>query len=122
MAGSNGDAVELSRWEYAVSARGEAYLVQEIRKARMSLQAVAKLERAMKRLEDGQARAFEHERLRNDIHELRVNIDKRWYRVFYAVEGQLFVALGLLVKKQNKVDKRSIDTAERRLKEHRSRR
>lgn len=120
MAGSNGDAVELSRWEYAVSARGEAYLVQEIRKARMSLQAVAKLERAMKRLEDGQARAFEHERLRNDIHELRVNIDKRWYRVFYAVEGQSFVALGLLVKKQNKVDKRSIDTAERRLKEHRS--
>ena len=112
-------SVELKLWRYATSARDEPYLVREIRKSGASLSAVAKLELAMSRLENGQSRAGEHSRVRGDIWELRVNYEKHWYRLLFARDGDLYIALFFGAKKTNKLDSSWIETAESRLRDYR---
>ena len=112
------DDPELKRWVYAASNSGQEYVLREIKKAKASVDAAAKLENAMRRLENGDAKPQEYDVVRNGVSELRVNADKRWYRLLYGRDGDNFVALSFLVKKQNKLDPNAIDTAENRLKEH----
>lgn len=118
MATSDDDSVELKLWEYAASSSGTAYILREIKKSKASVQAVAKLERAMQRLESGTAKAAEYDLVRKGVYELRVDEDKRWYRLLYGRNGSKYVALIFIVKKKNKLDPTDIDTAIARLAEH----
>ncbi|GAA4152414.1 type II toxin-antitoxin system RelE/ParE family toxin [Leifsonia shinshuensis] len=115
------DEVDLSQWDYALSARDDAYVLKELRKLKASSYAVGKLERAMERVQKGTAKPGECGPVRGDVWELRVNYDNRWYRLLYARTGDRFVALYIGAKKTNKLDPSWTDTAEGRLKEHRSR-
>lgn len=113
---SNGDAVVLKRWDYAPKS-GKAFVLREIRKSGASLDAVAKLERAMKRLEDGVDTPQETDLVRDGVYELRVQADKRWYRLLWGRSGKRLVAISFFVKKSNKIPKDAIDLAVTRLSE-----
>lgn len=114
---TNGDSIVLERWEYALSAQGP-YVPKEIRKAGATLTAAARLERAMKRLEDGNAKPQEWDLVRDGVYELRVQADKRWYRLLFGRCGDRFIALHFVVKKQNKLSATAISTAVQRLQQH----
>jgi len=110
--------MELDNWEYSKAASGEPFVIKEIRKSKASVSAVAKLERAMKRVQDGTTTAKESDLVRNGVYELRVDIDKRWYRLLYGRKGGKFVALMFVVKKRNDLDPAWIDTSAERLGAH----
>lgn len=116
---SNGDDIVLEHWEYAGGA-GSVYVPKEIRKAGASLEAVSKVERAMKRLEDGTARPAETDLVRDGVYELRVQADKRWYRLLWGRDGDSFIALQFMVKKTNKLPNDVVKNAIKRLKAHKA--
>ncbi len=110
--------MELNLWEYALSARSEAYLIHEIKKLKMSKVAIAKLERGMRRIQDSQTRGKEIGKVRGEVWELRIDVDARWYRLLWAKKGDRWVALLLVAKKRNDLHSDWIETAESRLSEH----
>ena len=110
--------MQLDNWEYAKASSGEPFVLKEIKKSKASVPAVAKLERAMKRVQDGTTTAKESDLVRNGVYELRVDIDKRWYRLLYGRKGGKFVALMFVVKKRNDLDPAWIDTSAERLGSH----
>lgn len=87
----------------------------------MTKHAVGKLEEAMRRVELGTVRKCEIGKVRGEVLELRVNQDRRWYRLLFARDGDGYLALLLGVKKTNQLDPGWIDTAAERLGEHRNR-
>lgn len=87
----------------------------------MTKHAVGKLEEAMQRVELGTAKPGEIGKVRGDVLELRVNQDKRWYRLLFARDEDGYVALLLGAKKTNQMEVGWIDTAAERLGEHRER-
>lgn len=108
--------MELELWDYAGS--DPAFVLKEIKKLGMSRGAVAKLEEGMSRIEKRTTRAGESSRARGAIWELRIDVDKRWYRLFYARVGERFVALTIVMKKRNDLDTAWLDRADKRLKDH----
>jgi putative component of toxin-antitoxin plasmid stabilization module len=94
-------------------------VLRDAKKAAMSKHAVGKLEEAMQRVELGIAKPGEIGKVRGEILELRVNQDKRWYRLLFARDEGGYVALLLGAKKTNQMQDGWIDTAEERLGEHR---
>ncbi len=111
---TNGDPIELELWDYA-GGPANAHVLKEIKKSKASETAIGRLERAMKRLEDGTSTPQETDLVRDGIYELRVSADKRWYRLLWGRCGDRFVALIFIVKKSNRLDKNDIKTASRRL-------
>lgn len=112
--------MDLEGWEYATSSRGEAYVLREAKKLKMSYDALAKLEQGMKRLADGKSRQGEVSLVRNEIWELRVNADNRWYRLLFARLAPNRVALLLVAKKRNTLDPAWTKSAQSRLRELKS--
>lgn len=92
-------------------------MLREIRKSGASLDAVAKLERAMKRLEDGVDAPQETDLVRDGVYELRIQADKRWYRLLWGRSGKRLIAISFFAKKSNKIPKDAIDLAVARLSE-----
>jgi putative component of toxin-antitoxin plasmid stabilization module len=109
-------AGSLDKWEAAVTGSGASHLSREQQKARMSAAAASKLKAAMQRQQDGEA--VDSSLVRKGVYELRIRIDGRWYRLLFGRKGDKFVALMLIVKKQNKLDNNDIDTALERLGQH----
>jgi len=72
----------------------------------------------MGRIADGTTLPGETGSVREGVYELRVNVDKRWYRLLYAQHGSRWVALFFAVKKRNDLDKAWVATAIKRLKGH----
>lgn len=114
---TNGDPVILNRWDYA-GGKDNPYVPKEIKKSKASLTAIGRLERAMKRLEEGTSTPQETDIVRGGVSELRVDVDKRWYRLLWGRCGDRFVALIFIVKKSNKLKNNDIETAASRLAEH----
>jgi phage-related protein len=112
--------VELGQWDYAMSTRDQAHLVRDAKKSGMSAHAVAKLEEAMQRVEEGSAKSSEVSKVRGEIFELRVNQDGKWYRLLFSKFEERYVALLLGAKKTNQLDKNWIATAAKRLSQHES--
>jgi phage-related protein len=110
--------IKLEKWQHARTARDVAYIVQEGKKAGITPAALEKLNRALSRQEKGTATRGEASRVKKDIHELRVDIDGRWYRVLFSRKGDKFVTLKLIVKKSNKLDNNDIQSAVTRLAAH----
>lgn len=108
----------LQGWEYAVSARGEAYIIRENRKLQLGLEAAVKMESAMKRVAAGTAGPGEASLVRKNVSEMRFQSDNRWYRLLYGRKNGKYVALLLLAKKQNKLDNSAIKLAEKRYQQH----
>jgi len=115
-----GESLELQHWSYATSVRDEPFVLREIKKVGMSKHAVGKLEEAMWRVEVGLAKPHETSKVRGDVLELRVNQDKRWYRLLFARVNDDYVALLLGAKKTNRLDDGWITTALQRLEDHRA--
>lgn len=111
--------MDLERWEYAPASGGTYYFLRDLRKAKPTKAAAAKIERAMSRIETGTARSSEFEHVRDGVCELRIDADGRWYRVMYGEVNGKFVALSLILKKTNKLRPQDVDTAINRLKEYR---
>lgn len=114
-----GAGLELEHWAYAMSSRDEPYVVREGKKLAISNYAAAKVSEAMYRVESGTARPSEISKVRGDIYELKINQDKRWYRLLFARAGDTYLALLLGAKKTNQLDKGWIETAQQRLDEYR---
>lgn len=110
--------MELKEWAYASGASGEPYVLKEIKKTKASANAISKLERAMQRVELGTSGAKETDHVRDGVHELRVDIDKRWYRLLYGRKDGKYVALVFVVKKRNALDPAWVATALKRLAAH----
>lgn len=110
--------MDLDGWEYAVSARDQPYVLKEITDLKMSSTAIAKLEQAMVRVSEGTTSTGDVKSVRNGILELRIQADKRWYRMLFARLDANRVALLVIVKKTNRLEKKSIELAENRLREH----
>ncbi|MDO4027014.1 type II toxin-antitoxin system RelE/ParE family toxin [Clavibacter michiganensis] len=110
--------IKLEKWQDATNARGDAYVAQEGRKARMTNAATEKLTRAMSRQEKGSATPGEASSVRGIVDELRVRVDDRWYRLLFKRKGDKWVTLRLIVKKTNKLDNSDVELAKKRLAEH----
>jgi phage-related protein len=108
------DEIELELWDFATSVRGDAYVVREMRKI-CTLNAAAKIERAMYRLETDTAKPAEYDHVARDVWELRVNVDNRWYRLLYSKSDGRYKALLLIVKKSNKIPPGDIKVAQSRV-------
>lgn len=106
--------VELELWDLATNARGEPYLNREMKK-HCSLEMAARIELAMHRLETGTAKPTEYDHVKRDVWELRVNGDKRWYRLLYSKSNGRYKALLLIVKKSNKIPPNDIKVAQSRV-------
>ena len=119
VAGTNKSVVVLENWAYATSSSGQAYLLREIRKAKVPTFAVGKINEAMSRIEKGTARVKEFDLVKDDVYELRISADNRWFRVLYALHNGTYLALFFGAKKTNALDRGWISTASRRLKEYR---
>lgn len=110
--------MDFQNWEWARAASGDEYVVKEARKLRVSVDGLAKLDEAMRRIDVGEARSGEMSKVRGDVYELRVDCDGTWYRLLFGKNGQKWVALVLLKKKRNQLDPKAIALALRRLKAH----
>lgn len=109
---------DLSTWDYADAGGKASPIKREMGKAKMTSTAVARLEAAMGRISSGLTLPGETGSVREGVYELRVNVDKRWYRLLYGRHKTRWVALFFAVKKRNDLDKAWIETAIKRLKEH----
>lgn len=108
--------MELELWDYAGG--DPAFVLKEIKKLGMSKPAIAKLEEGMSRVEKRTTRGGESSQARGSIWELRVDIDKRWYRLLFARVDERYVALTIVVKKRNDLDTAWLDRADKRLRDH----
>ena len=109
---------DLSKWDYADSGGAKSPVEREMGKAKMSATAVSRLEAGMGRIANGPLLPGETGPVREGVNELRVNVDKRWYRLLYGQHGSRWVALFFAVKKRNDLDAAWITTAIKRLKDH----
>ena len=79
---------------------------------------------AMKRHTRGHLFPYEEEHIRGDIHAIRIFHDGSTYRLVYAYEGnsdQVLLGLHCIQKKGRKLPQQALRTAERRLRDWRSR-
>lgn len=113
--------MDVDGWDYATSSRGEPYILKEAKKLKVTVLALAKLEKAMLRIANGTSTPGEAGPVRNGVWELRVQADNRWYRLLYGKVSADRTALLLLAKKQNQLDDSSIVLAEDRLREQKAR-
>lgn len=52
------------------------------------------------------------------IQELKIDVDKKWIRILFAYQDNCLILLHAFFKKSNKVQKREITTAKKRLKNY----
>jgi phage-related protein len=109
--GAAHEKVDLKLWDYGHHA------LKEMQKAKLSDWAIGRIQKAMQRLETGEARPGEYDLVRDGVYELRVSADKHWYRLLYGKHHGRFVALLFGAKKTNQLPKGWIATAETRLKD-----
>lgn len=106
---------EKLRWRWYATRSGREPPHEAVRE--LSSDVKRELGKQMKLVSVFGKRAARH--LRNDIWEVRAQWQGRAYRLLFAVEGDMALALLFFEKKSQKTPKRYIDTAERRLVDHR---
>lgn len=86
--------------------------VRDIRKARLTLNEVARLESVRKAFARGEAGVLDHKVLRKGIEELRVDGENRILRLYFGrrEETSVLVAVHVQVKKKNN-DRAAVDLA-----------
>jgi putative component of toxin-antitoxin plasmid stabilization module len=109
---------DLSSWDFADAGGTTSPVLREMTKAKMSVTAAGRVEEAMGRISSGASLPGETGSVRPGVYELRVDVDKRWYRLLYGKHKTRWVALFFAVKKRNDLDKAWIVTAGKRLKGH----
>lgn len=110
---------------YYVTAGGGHVVEKEIRDAALTPSETARVDEVLRRVEAGDTLDRDVAKIRNAIWEIRVDGDRRIFRLYYAKLGgdsPILLALVFAVKKRRKADPKAIDRAEKRLADYRNRR